>query len=122
AAMTRELDLPALLRFIVREAAVLVEDGAATVLLLDAAGDKLIPSAWHDSERYGRDRPIDGSVMLGEGVTGVVAQTREGQIVNDYRSSPLAIPTVAAATTLAAVMAAPIVFHDRLVGVLALWR
>ena len=55
-------------------------------------------------------------------MVGTVAQRREGLIVNDFRSSPHAIPILTQGTTHTAVLAEPLLFRDRLVGVIAIGR
>ena len=64
--------------------------------------------------------PPDQAVRyrLGEGAIGAAAQRRAGLVVNDYRNWPSAHPLVLAQTDITAVIAEPLICHDRLVGVL----
>jgi signal transduction histidine kinase len=121
-AMTRELDLTALLRFIVREAATLVGDAAAMVFLVDGAGTMLTPYAGHRIPRSETEPVGTRPLRVGEGVTGTVAATRKGMIVNDFRTAGLAPPSLLARSTVAAALSVPIAFQERLVGVVTLWR
>jgi Amt family ammonium transporter len=51
-----------------------------------------------------------------------VAQQRRGLIVNDFRHSPYATPLLLENSTATAVLAEPLLYHDRLVGVINLNR
>jgi PAS domain S-box-containing protein len=114
--MARELDLNALLELIHRRAAELVGAGAGTVYLWDEAAQVLVPETWHG---YG-DWVRTVSWRLGEGVAGVVAQRREAMIVNDYRGSPYVHPLILDRSTVTAVLAVPLLYRDRLLGVISL--
>ena len=57
---------------------------------------------------------------LGEGVAGTVAARRQGMIVNEYRTSPFATPESLRRPALTAVIGKPILYRDRLAGVIAL--
>jgi signal transduction histidine kinase len=57
---------------------------------------------------------------LGEGVAGLVAERREGLIVNDYRNSPHAHPLFLERSLDAAVLCEPLLYRDRLLGVILL--
>jgi PAS domain S-box-containing protein len=114
AEVTRELNLVALLDLIHQRAMELVGARGGSLFLWDETARRLVPQVW-------RGIPDDvGSLALapGEGVSGVVAQSGEGMIVNDYRASPYAHPRFLGDTTLTAVMAEPLRFRDRLVGVI----
>ncbi len=114
--ITRELDLTTLLSLITRRAIELVGTDAGTVYLWDEEGKVLIPRAWHGYEAgRGEER-----LKLGEGVAGTVAARREGLIVNDYRASPYAVPMFLERTEIASVLAEPLLYQDRLLGVLGI--
>jgi PAS domain S-box-containing protein len=116
AEITRELDLPTLLRLIVRRAAELVGAASGTVFLWDERDQMLVPEAWHGFGAWRREMRC----RLGEAVAGTAAQRREGMIVNDYRTSPYAHPLTLERTGITAVLAEPLLYHDRLVGVLTI--
>jgi PAS domain S-box-containing protein len=114
--ITRELHLPTLLRLIAQRAGELLGDAAGTVWLWDEEAQALAPGATLGQEWWTGERRL----RLGEGVAGTVAQRREGLLVNDYRDSPFAHPIVRARSRITAVVAEPLLYHDRLVGVIAL--
>jgi signal transduction histidine kinase len=112
--LTRELDLPVVLRLVIERAAELVGAVTGVVRLWDEEGQVLVPHAWH-----GRDESVATlRVKLGDGVTGIVGQRREGMIVNDYRNSPYAHSDYVEHGGPLAILAEPILYQDRLVGVI----
>jgi PAS domain S-box-containing protein len=112
--ITRELDLSRLLELIVQRAAALLEAGRSIVSLWDERTHTLRPRAWYNTGEW-----LSGlRLRLGEGVAGVVAQRREGMIINDYQHPPYAHPTIVKQPEPAAIIAEPLVYRDRLVGVL----
>jgi PAS domain S-box-containing protein len=115
--ITRELDLPTLLRLITRRAMDLVDAAhLGAVYLWDETAQALIPHAWHGRGEWMQQARI----RLGEGVVGTVAERREGLIVNDYQHSPYAHPLVIEHVGATAILAEPLLYRDRLVGVIVL--
>jgi PAS domain S-box-containing protein len=112
--ITKELDLPAVLRLIQRRAMELLGGGAGVLYLWEEQGQALRPVAW---TAYG-DAMAGVRLRLGEGVVGTVAERRAGMIVNDYRASPLALPFVLAREDITATLAEPVVYGDALFGVI----
>ena len=85
AEIARELDLDRLLDMILRRAVQLAEGEAGAILLWDEETQTLSPRVRIEEFYSGMPkRPIS----LGEGVVGRVAATRQGLIVNDYRTWP----------------------------------
>ncbi len=116
AEITRELDLTTLLNLIHRRAAELVGAVSGAVLLWDEAAQVLVPRAWHGfGEWMGEVRR-----RLGEGISGTVAQRREGLIVNDYRNSPHAHSLLLERTNVTATLAEPLLYRDQLLGVITI--
>jgi PAS domain S-box-containing protein len=116
--ITRELDLRKVLDLITRGAVELVGAASGMLRLWDETAEALVPQSWVGVDaRRGTVR-----LRLGEGVAGAAAQRREGLIVNDFRSSPYAAPHILALTTHTAVLAEPLVYRERLIGVLSLNR
>jgi PAS domain S-box-containing protein len=116
--ISRELSLPTVLDLINRRAIGLLGGISGTVLLWDERPQVLVPHAWTGLGEWRRDLWH----RLGEGVSGKVAERREGMIVNDYRTSPLADPTYLERTAVAATIVEPLLRRERLVGVIAIDR
>ncbi len=116
--MSREMDLPCVLNLIASRAMELVTGKSATVFLWDEEAQCLIPKAWPG---YGEWR---GAVRLrlGEGVAGSVAERRERLVLEDYRSSPYALPPIAESTDAGPVLAEPLLCHEGVLGVLVVDR
>jgi len=117
AEITRDLDLTALLDLITRRAVDLVEAAEmGAVYLWDKTGEALSPPAWYGFGAWIRDLAI----RPGEEMVGAVVQSRKGLLVNDYQSSPYAHPIIVQRTNATAVLAEPLLYHDRLIGVILL--
>jgi PAS domain S-box-containing protein len=114
AEITRELELGRLLDLIVRRAAELLGQGEAMIRFWDEDRQCLLPAAWTESHTPWSKLPL----RLGEGVAGIVAQTKQGMVVNDFRESPHATPALLEATSHTAVLAEPLLYRGALVGVL----
>ncbi|HSX83654.1 MAG TPA: GAF domain-containing protein, partial [Candidatus Saccharimonadia bacterium] len=107
--ITHELDLTVLLQVITRRAVELVRGTSGVTYLWDESTQTLIPRAWHGLG----DWMETVRVGLGEGVTGMVAQHREGVMINDDQVSPTIGP-------LFAILSEPLVYRDRLFGVITI--
>ena len=117
AEITRELDLTTLLGLITQRAVDLVEAATSGVVYLWDEGAKvLIPQAWYGRGEWTRDVRLG----LGEGIAGTVAQRREGLLINDYRTSPYMNPFFMERLGSTAVLAEPLLYRERLVGVIAI--
>ncbi len=117
AEIARELDLTTLLGLITRRAVDLVEAATSGVIYLwDEATKVLIPQAWHGRGEWTRDVRLS----LGEGIAGTVAKRREGLLVNDYRTSSYAAPIFMERLGPTAVVAEPLLYRERLVGVIVI--
>jgi len=116
AEITRELDLSRLLRLLNQRAADLVGAVSGAVYLWDEVGGFLYPQVWLG---YG-DWMAAVRLKLGEGITGRAAAERQGLLINDYRTSPLAPPLFLERTGITATIAAPLLYRDRLIGALSL--
>jgi GAF domain-containing protein len=84
------------------------------IYLWDEATHTVMPRAWCNIGEW------IGDVRLrpGEGVVGTVAQRREGMIVNEYQQSSYALQAHVPYLRQFAIVAEPLLYHDRLVGVL----
>lgn len=113
AEIVRELDLSPLLTLIVRRGVELAGGRAGAVYLWEEEAALLVPRAWHGRGEWLREVRI----RPGQGVAGRVAERRAGLIVNDYRASEMALPALLAAHPATAVLAEPLLYRDRLLGV-----
>ncbi len=114
--ITRELNLTRLLDLIIHRAVELVGAELGAVYLWDDAAQLLVPCAWYglgDWMGQVRFRP-------GEGIPGTVAQERKGILVNDYRTSKYVLPLLLERTGITAAMGEPLLYRDRLVGVITI--
>ncbi len=114
--MTGALELEPLLQLIVRQAVELVRAHSGTIYLAGETGQRLVPHAWHNLGEWVRDRVH----RLGEGVTGLAALERRGLIVNDYPRSSHRVELLLNHVPITAVISAPLIIRDRLVGVVTL--
>jgi PAS domain S-box-containing protein len=114
--ITGELDLRALLDLIIERATELVGAEAGAILLWDETAGALIPEAWHG---FG-DWQKQVRLRLGEGLVGMVAQRRTGMVINNYREWVHAIPMTLTQSRMTAALAEPLLYQDRLLGVIAL--
>ena len=112
--IARELELPPLLQLIIRRAMDLLHADNSIIYLWDEATHTAMPRAWCNIGEW------IGDVRLrpGEGVVGTVAQRREGMIVNEYQQSSYALQEYVPYLRQCAIVAEPLLYHDRLVGVL----
>jgi signal transduction histidine kinase/CheY-like chemotaxis protein len=116
--IARERDLTALLQLIIGRATRLVDAPSGTVFVWDESGQVLVPRAWQRRAPWISARRL----RLGQGAPGLAAERREPVLVNDYRNWPAAPPQVLAASRITALLAEPILYQDRLVGVLSVSR
>jgi PAS domain S-box-containing protein len=112
--LARELDLPALVSLVARRAAALLGAMSGAVYLWDEAAQLLVAQAYYSLGEWTRGKRL----RLGEEIPGIVAERREGMIVNDYQNSPHASSLFLERESFTAVIAEPMLHHDRLVGVL----
>ena len=112
--ITRELDMMSLLKMVAQRAAELVEARSCIIYLWDSESRILSAEAW-----FGFGEWMKGvRLRPGEEVAGTVAQRREGMIVGDFRTSPYASPFLLERSRFTTMIAEPLLFHGRLVGVL----
>jgi PAS domain S-box-containing protein len=115
--ITRELDLTTLLSLITRRAIDLVDAAqSGAIYLWDEAAQVLTPHAW-----YGHGEWMEQvQISFGEGIVGTVAQRQEGLLDNDYHHAPYAQPPAREHFGSTATVAEPLLYRDRLVGVIVL--
>jgi signal transduction histidine kinase len=113
--VTREMGLDKVLTLVSRQAGDLLRAGTSTVWLWDEAGEVLVPRAHHGPGEWSHAARL----RRGEGVVGTVATKAQGLLVNDYRNSAYALPFFLECTRTTAVVAEPLLFRERLLGVLS---
>jgi signal transduction histidine kinase/ActR/RegA family two-component response regulator/HAMP domain-containing protein len=115
--ITRELDLDRLLELVLRRAVELTGAAGGVIALWDEAQGMLLPQvSLGDFYHPGLMAPFP----KGEGITGYVAATRKGIIVEDYRQWPGARPIAVQTTPVTAALAEPLLYRGELVGVINL--
>jgi len=112
--ITRELNLDRVLDLLVRRAMELVGARSGAVYFFDTETETLRPRVSVNAP----DWIPEVRLALGEGVAGVAAQRRQGVVVNDYKTWPLAVRRFADETPITALMAEPLLYHDQLLGVI----
>jgi two-component system, NtrC family, sensor kinase len=116
--ITRELDLPALLELLTVRVVELLRGSSGEVALWDERRQLLEPQAWQGLGEWIREIRYP----LGIGIAGTVAAERRGMIIEDYRQFPRAVPEYLARVEIASAMAEPLMYRDRLVGVIVVNR
>ena len=116
--ITQELDLARVLTLIAQQAVALVGADADSLWVWDTASQTLRVESWHGHGDWMAGRCL----RPGEGLAGTVAQQRTGMLENAYRTSAHAHPITLAHSTITASLAEPLLFRDRLQGVLVLDR
>jgi PAS domain S-box-containing protein len=110
--ITRELNLARLLTLFIERAVKLLEGVSGVVYLLDAGTETIAARAWVGQE----DWVGEVRLRVGQGIAGTVVERRAGIIENAYRTSPHAVPVFLERTRIAAVLAEPLVYRDRIIG------
>jgi GAF domain-containing protein len=118
AEIARELDLVRVLELTFQRAIDLIRGSFGWVYLWDEATQTLVPRA--TTVPLARD--FTRRRHVGEGASGVAAETRQGIIVNNYPEWEHALPQGGAIFIAQAALAAPIMYQDRLVGVITIIR
>lgn len=114
------LDPRTILNSIVRKALELLDADEGTIYLLDPSGQELQAAV---AVGEFAAEALASPVKMGEGITGHVAQTKVGEIVNHAEHDPRAkhIPGTPAGEP-ESLLCAPLLFQGRLIGVITLRR
>jgi signal transduction histidine kinase/DNA-binding response OmpR family regulator len=119
AEISREMHLANALDLIAQRAMSLVAGLSATVFIWDEPRQCLVPKAWRGYHEWLGKMEL----KAGEGVMGTVVVTRQRLVVEDYGSSPYALPSLRAHTgAMGPVLAEPLLYGDTLLGVLGVDR
>jgi GAF domain-containing protein len=111
-AITARLELPAVLEAVVAGAMRMLSNPFAQIILWDEATQRLRFGAALGPEA---ERVRSQTFEMGQGINGTVALSRQPMILDDYQASPYVVPECA---DIVATITAPILFGDRLLGVL----
>jgi GAF domain-containing protein len=111
-AITTRLELPAVLEAVVAGAMRMLSNPFAQIILWDEATQRLRFGAALGPEA---ERVRSQTFEMGRGINGTVALSRQPIILDDYQASPYVVPECA---DVVATITVPILFGDRLLGVL----
>jgi signal transduction histidine kinase len=114
AEITRELDVTTLLNLISRRVVELVQASGAEIFLWCDTDQVLVRRAAQGEARQWED----ARRRLGEGAVGTVALRREGILENEYARAPYAVPELVGRAGIRGVLAEPLLYRGRLLGVL----
>ena len=116
-AITSSLDLEKSLQAIVRHAAVIEGEAGVWLLVLDPERQVLICRA---ATRFTPEEMATMTLAVGQGLSGLVALTRQPLEVSDMRQDPLAVrPDLITKYAQVSYLGVPVLYGDRLLGVLA---
>jgi PAS domain S-box-containing protein len=119
-AVVNSLDLDTILATIAQQVRQVIEVDECTVFLLDPDGDTLKPAVC-DAARF-RDEMMSMRLRVGEGITGNVALTGRGEIVNSAEDDPRAAHVPGTPPEESSLMCVPMIARDKVVGVITLAR
>jgi diguanylate cyclase (GGDEF)-like protein len=90
------------------------------IYLLEEDGHTLRPVYFSDTKRIEYDGVTAETlaVQMGEGLTGWVAETKQGALVGDTERHPKAVHIPGTSQTNESMLAVPVIFEDRLIGVI----
>ncbi|HKV31335.1 MAG TPA: diguanylate cyclase [Candidatus Dormibacteraeota bacterium] len=90
------------------------------VYLLEEDGRTLRPAYFSDTQRseYEGVTAETLAIQVGEGITGWVAETKQGALVGDTEHHPKAVHIPGTTDSNESMLAVPVIFEDRLIGVI----
>jgi diguanylate cyclase (GGDEF)-like protein len=90
------------------------------IYLLEEDGHTLRPVYFSDTQRaeYQGVTAETLAIQLGQGITGWVAETKQGALVGDTERHPKAVHIPGTTETNESMLAVPVIFEDRLIGVI----
>jgi signal transduction histidine kinase len=119
-AVSNTLDLNTILSTIAKQIRQVIQTDECTVFLFDSAENVLVPAVC-DAQSYAEEM-MAVRLKLGEGITGTVAVTGRGEIVNDAESDPRAITVPGTPPEQSALLCVPLMSRDHVLGVVTLSR
>lgn len=120
AQLSSVVDVPEVCETIGRAITRLLPYDQCRVYLLEDDGRTMTPVYFSDTKRpeYAGITAETLAIQLGEGITGWVAETKQGALVGDTERHPKALTIPGTATTDESMLAVPVIFEDRLIGVI----
>jgi diguanylate cyclase (GGDEF)-like protein/putative nucleotidyltransferase with HDIG domain len=90
------------------------------IYLLEDDGNTLTPVYFSDTKRSEYEGVTEETLALqvGQGITGWVAETKQGALVGDTERHPKAVHIEGTTDTNESMLAVPLIFEDRLIGVI----
>ena len=119
-AVVNSLELDVILGTIAQQVRKVIEVDECTVFLVDEAGQVLTPAVC-DAARF-RDEMMAMRLNVGEGITGTVAATGHGEIVNSAEDDPRAAHVPGTPPEESALMCVPMIAREKVLGVITLAR
>ena len=117
-AVVTSLELDQILDTIAREARKVIQVDECTVFLLDETQNVLVPAAC-DVQDF-RDEVMAVRLPVGQGVTGNVALTGKGEIVNNALDDPRAVQIPGTPVEQSALLCVPLLVHEQVAGAITL--
>jgi signal transduction histidine kinase/ActR/RegA family two-component response regulator len=119
-AIISSLELDNILNTIAREVRKVVQVDECTVFLLDESRTVLAPAAC-DVQSY-REEIMALRLRVGDGITGGVAESGRGEIVNSAQTDPRAVDVPGTPDEESALLCVPLFTREQLIGVITLVR
>jgi signal transduction histidine kinase/ActR/RegA family two-component response regulator/PAS domain-containing protein len=119
-AVVNTLDLNTILTTIVRQVRQVIQSEECTVFLLDER-ERLLKPVVCDVSTY-HDEVMSVQLELGQGITGHVALTGRGEIVDDVENDPRAYKVPNTPSEQASIMCVPLLSREKVLGVIAMTR
>ena len=119
-AVANSLELKTILATIAGQVREVIQTDECTVFLYDER-EKLLRPKVCDADSF-REEIMSMQLRLGEGITGTVAQTGRGEIVNDAERDPRAAQVPGTPQESSSLLCVPLLAREKVVGVITLTR
>ncbi|MGH7742704.1 MAG: GAF domain-containing protein, partial [Candidatus Eiseniibacteriota bacterium] len=119
-AVVNTLELNTVFATIVKQVRQVIQADECTVFLYDET-DQLLKPVVCDIEQY-QEEMMSVHLKLGEGITGYVAMTGRGEIVQDVENDPRAFTVPNTPSERASMMCVPLTSREKVVGVITMTR
>ena len=119
-AVVNSLDLNTILGTIAKQIRQVIHTDECSVFLYDEQQKVLVPQVC-DAQTY-VDEMMAVRLKLGEGITGTVALTGRGEIVNDAEADPRSLTVPGTPPEQSSLLCAPLISRDHVLGVITLSR